>query len=161
MVRVLFLCLAGCLPVSPFPPAYLAADISLRHIHFLCLWPDECTSFSGAVRVPCYNTPRRAACQYIEPLACRRSTFSGALEDCLRLLVWTSARVLGAGHVEQRSNGGGWAQDVCRGQSSIREELGVCEGASRIEGRAATEKRHSRQIRIDMLHEFSIKQSLA
>ena len=29
--------------------------------------------------------------------------------------------VLGAGHVEQRSNGRCWTQGVCRGQSSYRE----------------------------------------
>ena len=38
----------------------------------------------------------------------------------LRLLVWTSVRVLGSGRVEPRSNGGCWAQGVCRGQSSNR-----------------------------------------
>jgi hypothetical protein len=50
-------------------------------------------------------------------------------------------RALGAGRVEQRSNGGYWAQGVCRGQSSNREAPEVCEGARGIEGRAAAEKR--------------------
>jgi hypothetical protein len=38
----------------------------------------------------------------------------------LHLLVRASVRVLGAGRVEPRSNGGCWAQAVCRGQSSNR-----------------------------------------
>ena len=50
VVRVLFLCAADCSPFSvcPLPPACLAADISLRRSDFLCMWPVECTSFSGA-----------------------------------------------------------------------------------------------------------------
>ena len=50
-------------------------------------------------------------------------------------------RVLGAGRVEQRSNGGYWAQGVCRGQSSNREPPEVYEGVRGIEGRAAAENR--------------------
>jgi hypothetical protein len=74
---------SDCLPctVSPFPPACLAADISLRLIDFLCVWPDESASFSAAaVSDLLQHSPRRAACQYIQPLACRRPcrpTFSG------------------------------------------------------------------------------------
>ena len=51
--------------------------------------------------------------------------------------------VLGAGRVEQRSNGGGWEQGVCRGQSSNREAPGVCEGAKGIEGSNRQEKRQN------------------
>ncbi len=74
-----------------------------------------------------------------------RPTFSGVLsqsqnhEGCLRLLVWALVRVLAAGRVD----GGGWAQGVCRRQSSNREAPGVCEAARGIERRAATEKRQS------------------
>jgi hypothetical protein len=46
--------------------------------------------------------------------------------------------VTGAGRVEQRSNGRGWAQGVCRGKSSNREAPGVCE-AARGEGRQKSE----------------------
>ena len=45
-------------------------------------------------------------------------------------------RVLGAGRVEQRSNGGGWAQFVSRGRSNNREASRVYEAARGIEGRA-------------------------
>ena len=34
--------------VSPLSPDSLAADMSLSLIHFLCVTPDECTSFSTA-----------------------------------------------------------------------------------------------------------------
>ena len=75
---------AGCLPfsVSPFPPACsVAADISLRHSDFLCVWSGACTLPSAAAVSRLVTTlPRRAACQYIQPLACRwpcRPTFSG------------------------------------------------------------------------------------
>jgi hypothetical protein len=44
------------------------------------------------------------------------------LKATLRLLVWASIRVLGEGRVEPRSNGGCWAQGVCRAQSSNRGE---------------------------------------
>ena len=66
-------------------------------------------------------------------------------------LVWALVRVLEAGRVEQLSNGGGWAQGVCRGHSSNREApkrraiersaktkgKRVCEAARAIDGRAA------------------------
>ena len=60
-------------------------------------------------------------------LAARHSLSQVCLGRLLRLLVWASVRVLGAGRVEQRSNGGCWAQGVCRGQSSnraVRESSG-------------------------------------
>ncbi len=61
----------------------------------------------GRCRVPtCYSTPL---------VGLLPSILSGS-EGCLRLLVWASVRVLGAGRVEHRRNGGGWAQGVCRGQ---------------------------------------------
>ncbi len=41
----------------------------------------------------------------------------------------------------QRSNGGGWAQGVCRGQSSNREAHGFCEATRRIDAEQATSER--------------------
>ena len=48
---VVFFCTVDWLTssVSPFPPDYFAGDISLSHIDFLCVCPDECSSFSGDV----------------------------------------------------------------------------------------------------------------
>ena len=69
------------------------------------------------------SSARRVACQYIEPLACRRPclpTFSGVPREATTPVVWASVRVLGAGRVEHHSNGGTWAQGVCRGQSRNR-----------------------------------------
>jgi hypothetical protein len=48
LLRFLFLCAAGGLPFSG-SPFTLTADISSRRVDFLCVWPDECSSFSGAV----------------------------------------------------------------------------------------------------------------
>jgi hypothetical protein len=84
----------------------------------------------GRCRIPtCHSTP------LVELLASTLSLlFAGGLDGglavrhsevrlsnaTLRLLVWISVRVLGSGRVEPRSNGGCWAQGVCRGQSSNR-----------------------------------------
>jgi hypothetical protein len=56
----------------PLSPACLAAEISLSRIDCLCVWPDECTSFSDAAVSLLVTTLPRAAGQYLEPLACRR-----------------------------------------------------------------------------------------
>ena len=85
---------------------------------------------AGRCRVPnCYSTPLVGLASILSRRPCC-PTFEGVpLDATLRLLVWASVRVLGAGRVEQRSNGGCWAQGVCRGQSSnrgVRKRSGGC-----------------------------------
>ena len=75
------------------------------------VWAQMCTDRSmECLKDLLQHSPRRAACQYIEPLACRRpclTTFSGVPRKALpRLLVLASVRVIGAGRVEQDTNGG-------------------------------------------------------
>jgi hypothetical protein len=93
--------------------------------------------------------------QFARPRSCHQRVF-GCPETaslCVpRLLpsalaARASVRVLGAGHVEQRSNGGCWAQGVCRRQSSnrgVRERSGgdfggcVCDRCLEGQGKYAT-----------------------
>jgi hypothetical protein len=51
-------------------PAFLAADISLRRTDFLCVWPDECTSFAGAVVSRLVTTLPLSGCLPVYGAAC-------------------------------------------------------------------------------------------
>ena len=80
----------------------------------------------GRCRVPTYhNTPLSGLLastfgrMLTAGLAARHSQV--CLGGLGRLLVWVSVGLLGAGRVDQRSNGGCWAQGVCRGGISYWE----------------------------------------
>ena len=90
----------------------------------------------GRCRVPDFlqPSPRRAVCQYIETLAYRwpyrlSPDILSCASKATTLMVWVSVRVPGAGRFEHHSNGGCWAQRICRGQSSNR---GVIERAEPV-----------------------------
>ena len=68
----LFFCAAGCLPFSVCLRSLLGSRHSLRRIDFLCVWPGGDAPRLLPLPYPdlLQHSPRCAACQYSEPLAC-------------------------------------------------------------------------------------------
>jgi hypothetical protein len=80
----------------------------------------------GRGRVPtCHNTPLSGLLASMLSHMLAAGLAARHSQVCLgglgRLLVWVSVRLLGAGRVDQRSNGGCWAQGVSRGGISYWE----------------------------------------